>query len=274
MIPVVIPYYKGRKKLRKCRKHLKAQTMNGELEIHVVNDNRRASGYTVAVNRGLRYYLVRPSQWDYIVVLDQDMYLDPDAIEELKKLMDSHPECGVAVALQRLYDRPVFVQGGGHECLPVGVVEEAHRTNFTKDTPAFWGDIACCMIRKECLWDTGLLDENFGFVCSDSDFTMTARTKGWEVWIACNALGIHERGDAAPKDMEKKSEKCLKQIGKDIFLFKRKWANSDYYKLLKYEKGKPIFIIKSGKVWSSGEKSRMKKQESLEIWKEILNVDG
>jgi glycosyltransferase involved in cell wall biosynthesis len=249
MIPVVIPYYKNRKRLRRCRKHLKNQTVNGAIDVHIVNDSKLHSGYTRAVNRGLRHYLAKPNGWDYIVILDQDMYLDPDAIEEFVKFMDTHPKCGVAVALQRLYDRPVFAQGGGHDCIPVGVVEEAHVSYYTKDTPAFWGDIACCMVRKECLWDIGLLDENFNFVCSDSDFTLTARSKGWEVWIPSEVRGIHQRGEAAPvADAEKNPPRMMKQIQKDITLFRKKWEKSDYYEILKYDTNKPIFTIRAGEL--------------------------
>jgi GT2 family glycosyltransferase len=251
MIPVVIPYYRAKKRLRKCRKHLKTQTIKDRLEVHIVNDSRKGSGYTAAVNRGLRHYLAQPNGWDYIVVLDQDMYLDPDAIEQFVKCMDSHPKCGVAVALQRLYDRPVFAQGGGHDCIPVGVVEQMHITYFTEDTPAFWGDIACCMIRKECLWDTGLLDENFNFVCSDSDYTLTARSKGWEVWIAAEVKGIHQRGEAAPEpdmDLINNPPRLYNQIRKDCDLFRAKWEKSDYYELLKYEDHKPVYVIRRGEI--------------------------
>lgn len=255
MIPVVIPYYKERKRLRRCRKQLKAQTVKDRIEVHIINDSRRSSGYTAAVNRGLRHFLAKPSGWDYIVILDQDMYLDPDAIEQLKKTLDAHPKCGVAVTIQRLYDRPFFVQAGGLDCLPAGTIETAHMTYFTEDRPIFWGDIACCMIRKECLWDTGVLDENFRFICSDSDYTLTARTKGWEVWICGHARGIHQKGFSASEEVkaekDKKTERpdaIFEQMGRDQQLFRAKWEGSGYYKILKFEDDKPIRIIKQGEV--------------------------
>lgn len=260
MIPVVIPYYRNLRRLRKCKKHLKKQTVNGQIQLHVVNDSRKASGYTKAVNRGLRHFLARPNGWDYIVILDQDMYLDVDAIEQFVKFMELHPKCGVAVALQRLYDRPSFVQGGGLDCIPAGVVKESHLSYFTKDKPAVWGDIACCMVRKECLWDTGLLDENFNFVCSDSDFTLTARSKGWEVWVPIGVRGIHQRGEAAPVEDMKKPPRLLGQMKKDIYLFRQKWEKSGYYDILKYESNKPIYVIKSGDIiLADGQNIRVKK---------------
>jgi len=255
IIPIIIPYYKKRKRLKRCLKHLKAQTIYDQLDIHIENDSRLSSGYTVTVNRGLKKYLARPNEWDYIVILDQDMYLDCDAIEQLKMTLEKIPECGVAVCLQRLYDRPSFVQAGGLDCIPAGTVTIAHLSYFLNDYPAWWGDIACCMIRKECMWDIGLLDENFGFVCSDSDYTLTARSKGWGVWMSGMARGIHQKGNSAHEQLQAKIDKnnkvpswLEKQMAKDQSFFKAKWENSDYYKILKYEEGKAKTVIRRGEI--------------------------
>ena len=256
MIPAVIPYYKKRWRLHRCKKCLNAQTL--KVKCHVVNDNRMNSGYTAAVNRGLRHWLNRASEWDYIVVLDQDMYLDADAVENLHRCLQEHKNCGIAVALQRIKDRPMFVQGGGRDCYPQGLVEEAHVSYYEdNDKPVFWGDVACMMVRKECMWDIGLLDENFRFICSDSDYTMTARSKGWEVWTPGNAFGIHEKGQAHPSTYLEMSEDqmkevpVIKQMHRDMTFFEKKWISAGYYDLLKFEEDKPIFIIKDGVILPS-----------------------
>lgn len=248
MIPCVIPYYKALFRLRKCKKHLKAQTM--PVRVHVENDSRKSSGYTAAVNRGLRYWLNRASEWDYIMVCDQDMYLDTNAVENMYKFLESHSSCGIAVALQREGDRPSFVLGGGLDCYPVGVQMELHISFYELEgKPCWWGDIACMMVRKECMWDIGVLDENFVFICSDSDYTLTARSKGWEVWTP-NAAGIHQRGQAHPDNYNGKSQEkidnhpIIQQMRRDTEMFRRKWIGSEYYKILKYEENKPIFIMK------------------------------
>ena len=273
MIPVVIPYYKKRLRLHKCKKHLKAQTL--PVKVHIVNDNRKHSGYTAAVNRGLRYWLNRACEWDYIVVLDQDMYLDPDAIEHLQKCMETHRQCGIAVALQRIKDRPMFVQSGGRDCYPVGVVEEAHISYYSdRDLPVFWGDVACMMVRKECMWDIGVMDENFTFICSDSDYTMTARSKGWEVWCPGGALGIHEKGQAHPSTYEHLSVEemrktpMVQQMHRDMTFFEKKWITAGYYDILKFEENKPIFIVKGGIVIPSDGQSLEVEQLKKEWLKE------
>ncbi len=249
MIPVVIPYYKKLGRLLKCKRRLNKQTM--PVIVHVVNDNKRHSGYTAAVNRGLRYWLGRP-QWDYIVVCDQDMYLDQDAIKLMYELMESHPKCGIAVALQQKNDNPFIVQGGGRDCFPVGTLFEAHISYFEEDKPIFWGDLACFMVRKECMWDIGLLDENFRFICSDSDYCLTARSKGWEVWLPGDCKGVHQKGAAHPStyegmpDEEVQKLPIVKQMGRDQTMFKKKWVDSGYYELLSFEDDKPLFIIREG----------------------------
>ena len=252
MIPCIIPYYKARFKLRKCRKHLKAQTM--PVRVHVENDSRKSSGYTAAVNRGLRYWLARPDEWNYIVVIDQDMYLDPNAVENMYNHLEGHPKCGIAVALQRLPNRPMFVQGGGIDCYPVGTQMQLHISYYEKQArPVFWGDVACMMVRKECMWDIGVMDENFRMICSDSDYTLTARSKGWEVWTP-NAAGVHLRGQAGPKTYEGMTQEELRknpmilQMNRDRRMFERKWITGEYYKILKHEQNKPIFIIGANNV--------------------------
>lgn len=251
MIPIVIPYYKKLGRLLKCKRHLRKQTMAGV--IHIVNDNARHSGYTAAVNRGLRYWLNRASQWDYIVVLDQDMYLDPDAIKIMFEFMESRPKCGIAVCLQQRKDNPLIVQGGGFDCYPVGLVEEGHISYYENDKPIFWGDLACFMVRKECIWDIGLLDENFRFIASDSDYTLTARSKGWEVWIPAGAKGVHQKGAAHPSTYKNLSTEetnkvpIVQQMARDQLVFEKKWVNPEFYTILRHEKKKPIFIIKEGK---------------------------
>lgn len=276
MIPAVIPYYKKLGRLLKCKRHLNKQTM--PVTIHVVNDNKRHSGYTAAVNRGLRHWLARP-QWNYLVVLDQDMYLDRDAVKTMYEFMESHPKCGIAVALQQKTDNPLIVQGGGADCYPVGCVQEAHISYYENPRPLFWGDLACFMIRRECLWDIGVMDENLRFICSDSDYCLTARSKGWEVWIPAGAKGVHQKGQAHPdtyKNMteeEMKDVPILQQMGRDQTFFKEKWIDSGYYHILKFEKEKPVFIIKDGSIApASGQDLTVNKKAQAWIEREKQNV--
>jgi len=55
--------------------------------------------FTAAVNEGLAKYCHGPGI-DYVLVLDRDAYLQPDAIERLVDYMDGDPTCGIASPIQ------------------------------------------------------------------------------------------------------------------------------------------------------------------------------
>jgi len=79
--------------------------------------------------------------------------------------------------------------------------------------------------------EIGLLDENFVFLGSDSDYCFTARSRGWQVWRIAGARGIHEYGVSgvtADVDIE-----ILKT--KDMIHFGKKWLTGELYKEMAYE---------------------------------------
>ena len=98
MIPVVIPFYKNREQLDKCLEHLRNQTVHVQVYIH---DNTDENIYfTRAVNVGLRAFLKNDPQEPYIIILNQDMYLEAGAVEEMVKFMVGTPDCGIGMPLQ------------------------------------------------------------------------------------------------------------------------------------------------------------------------------
>jgi len=234
MIPCVIPYYKDKEKLRRCIGCLKKQTM--PVEIHVEDDSELGTGYTAAVNRGLRHWLNKAIEWEYIIILNQDMYLEPKSVESFYNFMQSNHRCGAAVAIQRIAERPHMGFGGGADCYPQGIAHDVEIKRYVEDYPVFWGDNAAQIIRKATIWDIGILDENFVLICSDSDYSLRARSRGWEVWIVVNAIGTHEKGlsmDSSPE--------VEKQKDNDRRVFYHKWVSPNYYEKMKYEIGKPIY---------------------------------
>jgi GT2 family glycosyltransferase len=228
MIPVIIPAYKNKSKLAKCMAHLKNQTI--ETEIFVRDNDSDNVYFTAAVNQGIRKYLDRPCQ--YILVLNQDMYLEPSAVETMAAFLDSHPECGIGAPLQ-LYDKdPDYVIfAGGNEAFPAGQHQHGPLSEFTEDEQVFWCNGACMMLRKTLIQEIGLLDENFTFIGSDSDYCLTARSRGWQVWRIAGARGIHECGASGASDDA--NIEILKI--KDILYFAKKWLTGRLYEEIAYE---------------------------------------
>jgi GT2 family glycosyltransferase len=228
MIPAIIPSYKNKNQLAKCIAHLENQTLRPEI---FVRDNDRDNVYfTAAVNEGIRKYFDQPCK--YILVLNQDMYLEPSAVEKMAVFMDSDPKCGIGAPLQ-LYDKnPDYViSAGGHEAFPAGKHRHGQLSEFTEDKQIFWCNGACMMLRKTLIQEIGLLDENFIFIGSDSDYCFTARARGWQVWRIVGARGIHDGGASGPSDDI--NIEMLKI--KDMLYFSKKWLTGRLYQEVAYE---------------------------------------
>ncbi len=228
MIPAIIPYYKNKNQLEKCIAHLKKQTV--EVETFIRDNSNDNIYFTAAVNEGIKKYLSQPCE--YILVLNQDMYLEPTAVEKMTAFMNSHPECGIGAPLHLYADDPDYVIfAGGYESFPFGKHQHGRLSEFTEDEQILWCNGACMILRKEMIQEIGLLDENFVLLGSDSDYCFTARSRGWQVWRIAGARGIHEygvSGVSADADIE-----ILKT--KDMIHFGKKWLTGELYKKMAYE---------------------------------------
>ena len=228
MIPTIIPYYKNKDQLEKCIAHLRKQTV--EVEIFIRDNSEDNVNFTAAINEGIRKYLDQDCK--YMIILNQDMYLERLAAEEMVTFMDAHPECGIGAPLLLHSQNPEFVIcGGSYEAFPLGKHQGGELSKFTEDEQLFWANGVCMILRKEMIQEIGLLDENFVFIGSDSDYCFTARSRGWQVWRIAGARGIHEHGASgasANEDIE------MLKI-KDMTHFGKKWLTGELYKEMAYE---------------------------------------
>ncbi len=242
MIPVIIPYYKHKEKLDECVVHLKKQTV--EVEIFIKDNNTDNTNFTKAINQGIKKYLIQPHE--YIVILNQDMYLEPDAVEKMVTFMESHPDCGIGAPLQIDSRNPEYVIfAGGLEAFPVGKHRYGRLSDFSDDEEIPWANGACMILRKEMIQEIGLLDENYIFIGSDSDYCFTARARGWQVWRIVTAKGKHDCGTSAQlSDIEIERIKI-----RDMIYFGKKWLTGKLYKELAY-KGSNLNLVEIDQILS------------------------
>jgi len=228
MIPVIIPYYRQKEKLDKCVAHLKNQSV--DVEIFIKDNDIDNTYFTAAINQGLKKYLIQPDE--YIVILNQDMYLESVAIERMMTFMDSHPDCGIGAPLQIDKENPEYVIfAGGLDAFPTGKHQHGPLSEFGGDEEILWANGACMILRKEMIQEIGLLDENYMFIGSDSDYCFTARARGWQIWRIFGARGIHDSDKSA-----RLSEIDIEKIKiKDMVYFGKKWLTGELFKEMAYE---------------------------------------
>lgn len=224
MIPVVIPYYKNKKQLGKCIEHLNSQ--NIPIEIFVRDNTKDNIYFTAAVNEGIKHFL-NNSSWKYILIVNQDVYLEADALKLMIEFMDCRPKCGISAPIQFFNSGDKKTRNaGGVQTFPVGKCMTGRTELYWANAQIIWASGACMLLRREMVQEIGLLDENFRFVCSDSDYCFTARTRGWQVWRVAKAKCVHEKGQAF-----KPSENALQLIKiNDILYYTDKWLTGALYR--------------------------------------------
>ncbi len=228
-VPVIIPFYQRRDQLNRCIAALKAQ--NWPVEIFVRDNTLDNIYFTAAVNEGLARFMDRPV--DYLLVLNQDMYLAPDAVAAMVAFMDDHPRCGIGAPLQLdAEDATRVIWAGGYEVFPAGRHQTGRIEEFQQSEKIGWANGACMILRKQMVREIGLMDPAMTFIGSDSDYSLTARSRGWEIWRIATAHGIHEHGASGKiTDLGMEAVKL-----DDVIRFGRKWLTGGLFEDLAHEK--------------------------------------
>jgi GT2 family glycosyltransferase len=87
------------------------------------------------------------------------------------------------------------------------------------------------LLRVKMIHEIGLLDENMRFICSDADYSFTARSRGWDVMVAPNALVEHTLNSSGQV-----SNPIIEEVKlADQLYFGQKWLTADLYRSLAFE---------------------------------------
>lgn len=229
LVPIVIPFFRAKEKLARCLAAIEGQR-HADCEVFVRDNTNDNILFTAAVNEGLARYCYRPDI-HYVMVLNQDAYLDEDCVSRLVAFMDAHPECGIACPLQVAEDRRTVTWGGSLRAFPFGVHRCDALASYMEPAETYWANGACMLIRTQVVREVGLFDKNMRFICSDSDFSFSARARGWKIHVVPQALAEHSlaaSGQAVNNEIE------LVKV-KDALYFAQKWLCGDLYRQLAYE---------------------------------------
>lgn len=167
----------------------------------VVNSVRR--GFSANNNYGMAL-----AQGRYLLLLNPDTEVQPGALDELIRFMDTHPQVGMCAAqllfpngevqpsprrfptlgsfLARRTPLRVFLKNSAlnrrHLMLDV---------SHTEAFPVDWLLGACMFIRREVLETVGPLDEGFFLYVEDIDWAKRMHLAGWEVYYVPRAKILH-----------------------------------------------------------------------------------
>lgn len=171
--------------------------------------NERNLGFAVACNMG-----ARAADGKYILFLNPDCFLEPDAIAILIESINSAPDIGMVGGL--IINPDGTEQIGGRRAIPTpwrSFVRGFGLSKLSNWYPRLFSDFslhseplpkqpieveaisgACMLTRQDILEEVGLLDEGYFMHCEDLDWCMRFHLKNWKILFVPNARMVHYKG--------------------------------------------------------------------------------
>jgi GT2 family glycosyltransferase len=169
----------------------------GKMRIEVIK-NKENLGFSGGNNIGIKYALKNNA--DYVLILNNDTYVDPDFLTELLRAAEKDKNIGISVP--KIYFAPgfeyhkdrytkseqgkVFWYAGGKMDWGNVIgsnrgVDEVDRGQFDKTEETEIATGCCMLVRKEVFERTGYFDEKYFLYYEDADLSVRAKSKGFKV---------------------------------------------------------------------------------------------
>lgn len=136
---------------------------------------------------------------DAVLVLNNDLTLQPGCVAALTTALSRHPDWGIAAPLSLLEgdgDIVDFATGRvvlDHAALIAHGRDEPRGDRFTGDATTEYVTGSAMLIRRDVLERIGRLDERFFLVWEDVDFSLRARAAGYGLGMTPAAIVRHAR---------------------------------------------------------------------------------
>ena len=149
-----------------------------------VNDPRKWPG----ASRAEVFKMAKESGFEYIITLDDDCSLLPEAIDKLVKAADDHPEFYAISGYLITPHRGTYMLGG-----PITVLNNRHSyINFDFKPGVQEADFICNGFRLIRLEPLVLPDSSYTIGLTDFDWAMEAKSKGLRLAVCGEAGAYHK----------------------------------------------------------------------------------
>lgn len=149
-------------------------------------------GVTAALNVCLR----AAADAEYIGLLNNDLELDPDALGELVRTLQEHPEAGSAGPKLVDFHNRRILDGAGDVFSWAGTGGrrghgEVDRGQYDSPRPIFGACGGAAVYRRTAIDDVGCFDEAFFAFYEDTDWAFRAQLAGWACRYVPSAVVYH-----------------------------------------------------------------------------------
>jgi len=212
-ISIIIVNWNGLVHLPVCLDSLAAQTFR-DFEVILV-DNGSADGSVALVQQGYPWVRLVPlkentgfatgnnvgfehARGEYIVALNNDTRVEPDWLEILVRVADSHPQAGMVGCRICSFTDPDIIDSLGIGICRDGMARGRFRNRL-------WSSLrmnaveeillpsACAALyRRSMIAETGFFDDDFFAYAEDTDLGLRGRLAGWDAVLATRAVAYHK----------------------------------------------------------------------------------
>lgn len=217
-VTIIVPVYRGLDDTRACIEAILASSYRLQAELVVINDaspepeltqwlednrdrftllrNERNLGFVGTVNRGMRLY---PDQ--DVVLVNSDAEVAGDWLDRLQKAAYSAADVGSVTPFSNnatICSFPLFCQDNelpaGMDVARLDALFACANADQRVEIPTAVG--FCMYIRRDCLLDTGLFDQDrFGRgYGEENEFCMRSNVRGWRHLLAGDVFVYHKGG--------------------------------------------------------------------------------
>ncbi|MBI5428212.1 MAG: glycosyltransferase family 2 protein [Nitrospinae bacterium] len=225
-LSIVVVNYNSRDHLRKCIRSIKDSARGFTYEVIVVDNasydgsaemmraefpdirliaNKDNVGFSRANNQGARV-----SRGRYVLLLNNDTLVLPEALKTMTTIMDGNPGIGLlgcrllntdGTLQQSFYTKIGFVNDFFRKYL-VNLYEKRKNPIVGKylewrhSKPREVGMIkgACMFLRRQAFFDIDLMDENFFMFFEEGDLSLRIKRLGWKIFYTPEAEIVHFGG--------------------------------------------------------------------------------
>lgn len=171
-------------------------------------------GFSGGQNLGIKYSLQNGA--DFVVVLNNDVYLDNEFIKNLLKTFEEKKDCGLAspkIYFAKGYEfhkdkykkddlgKIIWYAGGKVDWKNVIAyhkgVDEVDNGQFDTLEKTDFASGCCVMIKKEVFEKVGLFDDNYFLYYEDNDLSQRAKKKHYFSYIMPKAIIWHKNAGSA-----------------------------------------------------------------------------
>ncbi len=245
-------------------------------------------GFVSGNNIGMQYALDQGAE--YLVLLNQDIEVEPDFLFELVKVATSDKKIGAVQSLILYYQNRNEINCWGNELhyLGYGFSGGNHEkiSNFKfsifNHKEITYASGAAVLYKAGMLKKIGLLDENIGSYHEDSDICLRGRLCGYRTVLASGAIVYHDYYFPTTKNKNRYFLMEKNRLYIILKFYKLKTLLLIWPMLLFMDLGQLYFALKSGYFWQWLEvhfwfliniKSWLKARKKIQVAREIDDVE-